>query len=92
MNSPKKMIKHSDMDPVKLRQLIRHGNLLFGGHLKRKIYGQLNCGSGKRMKEQNRVFFVSELEALTFGFRPCGHCMRTNYLKWTYSKTNRTKL
>ncbi|MCE7072741.1 hypothetical protein LZG74_20680 [Dyadobacter sp. CY327] len=31
---------------------------------------------------KNRVFFNSEKEAMSQGFRPCGHCMREAYLKW----------
>ncbi|MCF2493313.1 hypothetical protein NFI80_06605 [Dyadobacter chenhuakuii] len=31
---------------------------------------------------RNRVFFNSEKEAMSQGFRPCGHCMREAYLRW----------
>jgi methylphosphotriester-DNA--protein-cysteine methyltransferase len=34
------------------------------------------------MKRENRVFFVSEKEAIKHSFRPCGHCMKTQYKKW----------
>ncbi|WP_281166870.1 Ada metal-binding domain-containing protein [Segetibacter koreensis] len=50
--------------------------------MKLKIYGKLNCISGKRMLKQNRVFFCTEAEAIKNGFRPCGHCMRSDYKKW----------
>lgn len=53
-----------------------------GGNLKLKIYGKLNCKSGKRMKKQNRVFFSSEEEAIEHNFRPCGHCMKSKYKTW----------
>jgi methylphosphotriester-DNA--protein-cysteine methyltransferase len=60
---------------------IRSGKIRFAGNTRLKIYGQLNCWSGKRMKKENRVFFKTEKEALEFGFRACGHCMkRQNHL------------
>ncbi|WP_121197209.1 Ada metal-binding domain-containing protein [Mucilaginibacter gracilis] len=31
---------------------------------------------------KNRVFFVSEAEAIDAGYRPCGHCMRNLYAQW----------
>jgi methylphosphotriester-DNA--protein-cysteine methyltransferase len=34
------------------------------------------------MKKENRVFFRSEKEARTQGFRPCGHCLPNDYKKW----------
>jgi hypothetical protein len=52
------------------------------GNKKLKIYGTLQCSSGKKMKVENRVFFVSEKAATAAGFRPCGHCMREAYLLW----------
>ena len=56
----------------------------FAGNKVLKIYGRLNCRSGKRMKKKNRVFFQSEDEALALGFRPCGHCMKEEYKKWKH--------
>lgn len=32
-----------------------------------------------RMKKQNRVFFGSEQEALSLGYRPCASCMNNEY-------------
>jgi Metal binding domain of Ada len=76
------LIKHNEIgDPV-LRIKIRQQQIVFGGNIKLKIYGTLSCKSGKRMKKQNRVFFVSEEEALSNGYRPCGHCMKNKYKKW----------
>ena len=49
-----------------------------------KIYGMLNCKRGKRMKTTNRVFFVSEKEAVNNGFRPCGHCLNVLYKQWKH--------
>ncbi|WP_262897500.1 Ada metal-binding domain-containing protein [Algoriphagus aestuariicola] len=69
-----------------LRTFIRKGELTFAGNSKLKIYGKLSCGSGKRMKAENRVFFTSEAEALERNFRPCGHCMKEEYERWNYSK------
>ena len=76
------MIKHREVSDKELRSKIRHGQILMGGNEKLKIYGTLHCKSGKRMKRENRVFFVSETEAKEFAFRPCGHCMKKEYQKW----------
>jgi hypothetical protein len=82
------MIKHSTLAYTKftrsriLKQKIDSGEIRLGGNLKLKIYGTINCASGKRMKTENRVFFQDETEAITNGFRPCGHCMREKYLTW----------
>lgn len=76
------MIKHVELTDTKLWQNIRHYCIRFGGNRKLKIYGTLHCKSGKRMKRANRVFFKSEEEAILFGYRPCGHCMKANYQKW----------
>lgn len=82
------MINHIDIGrTIEERQkvvgsLIRNGDLTLGGYRKGKIYGQLNCSSGKRMKVENRVFFKDEAEALINGYRPCGHCMKEKYRIW----------
>lgn len=76
------MIKHSEINAIDLRSEIRKNQICFGGNLKLKIYGKLNCNSGKRLKEQNRVFFCSEKEALDLQYRPCGHCMKEKYKTW----------
>lgn len=81
------MIKHADVTAVVLRNKNRQKEICFGGNRKLKIYGTLPCKSGKRMKIENRVFFKSEKEAIKNGYRPCGHCMKTKYRKWIYSKT-----
>ncbi|HRJ31538.1 MAG TPA: Ada metal-binding domain-containing protein [Cyclobacteriaceae bacterium] len=54
---------------------MRESRARFAGNLRLKIYGTLKCFSGKRMKRTNRVFFESEEEALTLGFRPCKNCL-----------------
>jgi len=76
------MIKHSNITTIELHKKIREKIISFAGNEKLKIYGKLNCNSGKRMKKQNRVFFTSTKEATLLGYRPCGHCMRDEYKKW----------
>ena len=76
------MVLHNEISDSDLRNKIKNGEICFGGNQKLKIYGTLKCGSGKRMKRENRVFFISEKEAIQIGFRPCGHCMKSEYLKW----------
>jgi len=76
------MIKHSDISDIGLKINKRTNKIQFGGNQKLKIYGLLTCKSGKRMKRENRVFFLTEKEAIANGFRPCGHCMQEEYKKW----------
>jgi methylphosphotriester-DNA--protein-cysteine methyltransferase len=71
------MIKHIDISDKELRKHIRQKEISFAGNRRLKIYGTLQCKSGKRMKRENRVFFCSEREALKKDYRPCGHCMKT---------------
>jgi len=76
------MIRHSEITDIELRKQIRQHKIFFAGNAKLKIYGKLDCKSGKRMKRDNRVFFHSKKEAINQGFRPCGHCMKKDYEKW----------
>lgn len=76
------MILHSETTDKDLQSQIKQNKIRFGGNLKLKIFGTLQCKSGKRMKKENRVFFVSESEATKNGFRPCGHCMKLKYKNW----------
>jgi len=76
------MLKHIDVTDVELRKKIRKKEIIFGGNNRLKIYGRLDCKSGKRMTRVNRIFFQSETEAIKHGFRPCGHCMKESYFKW----------
>lgn len=76
------MIRHGDMSDSELRRQIKHKEILTGGNIKLKIYGKLNCPSGKRMKRENRIFFSSVKEAVKNGFRPCGHCLKADYKNW----------
>lgn len=86
------MIKHYELGNnqserrKELAKRIKTGQIKFGGYIKGKIYGKLNCNSGKLMKTENRIFFVNEEEAILAGYRPCGHCMREKYQYW---KNNR---
>jgi methylphosphotriester-DNA--protein-cysteine methyltransferase len=76
------MIRHSDIDDQRLGQQIKSRSIQFGGNARLRIYGSLDCKSGKRIKRENRVFFESEAEALEKGYRPCGHCMKEAYKEW----------
>jgi methylphosphotriester-DNA--protein-cysteine methyltransferase len=76
------MTNHNDITTKEVFSQIKSGQITFGGNKNLKIYGKLNCKSGKRMKRQNRVFFKNETEAKECGFRPCGHCMREDYIVW----------
>ena len=76
------MILHIELTPQQIHRLIRRKAIRFGGNRRLKIYGLLNCSSGKWLKVENRVFFSSEADAVNSGFRPCGRCMKTEYLKW----------
>jgi len=76
------MIAHGTLSARELRALIKAGVLTLGGNKKLKIFGMLNCRSGKRMLKENRMFFTSAHEAKHFGYRPCGHCMKQDYKIW----------
>ncbi|RTL57631.1 MAG: metal-binding protein [Sphingobacteriales bacterium] len=76
------MIKHEHINDSALRGKIRNAEIVLAGNSQLKIYGTLHCKSGRRMKRENRVFFSSEQEAISNGYRPCGHCMKQTYLKW----------
>lgn len=87
------MILQKSLGPNNMSQLralsvlINRGEVVYAGNAKLKIYGLLSCRSGMRMKVENRVFFENEEDALTHGYRPCGHCLRKAYLRWK-SQTN----
>ncbi|MCW3467118.1 Ada metal-binding domain-containing protein [Chitinophaga nivalis] len=66
----------------RIQEAIVSGQISLGGNRPLKIYGLLSCNSGKRMKMENRVFFRDQQEALSAGYRPCGHCMRDAYRLW----------
>jgi methylphosphotriester-DNA--protein-cysteine methyltransferase len=63
----------------------------FGGHRRTRIYGRLDCPTALRAIAkggyvQHRVFFTDEETARAAGYRPCGHCMRDAYARWTSSR------
>ena len=76
------MLRHHLIDDRTLRRLIRTGEAAWAGNAQLRIYGRLDCKSGRRMKRQNRVFFGTDAAPLALGFRPCGHCLRREYLLW----------
>ncbi len=76
------MIHHNQTSRELLR-LIRAGEITFAGNKKLRIYGKLSCTSGKRMKKANRVFFSSQEEAESLGYRPCGKGMHHEYTRIT---------
>jgi methylphosphotriester-DNA--protein-cysteine methyltransferase len=71
------MWRHDELSDAELFSLLRRGAVLFAGNRRARIYGRLECASGKRLLRRNRVFFADEQEALTAGYRPCRHCMHT---------------
>ena len=80
------MTRHNGIGRHELRQKIKNRSIQYAGNSRLKIFGLLNCSSGKRMKKENRIFFKTETEALAAGFRPCGHCMPDQYRKWKLTK------
>lgn len=76
------MIPHIELAKNELRMLIHTGVIVLAGNRNLKIYGTLECLTGKKMKKYNRIFFTSEREAREKGFRPCGHCLKSKYLNW----------
>lgn len=82
------MIRHADLGETAfkrsrlLKALLDKGEIQLAGNRKLKIFGTLDCSSGKRMKIDNRLFFKSETEARSVCYRPCGHCMRGAYAQW----------
>lgn len=76
------MLEHRHLASSTIRSMIRAGAITLGGNRKLRIYGKLSCKSGRRLHVNNRVFFASEPEAKAAGFRPCAHCMNTQYQDW----------
>ena len=75
------MICHDAIVDDDLRRLIVTVHICYGGNRCLRIYGRLDCASGKRMKRASRVFFGDAAEAREAGFRPCGHCLRDDYAR-----------
>lgn len=82
------MIRHVALGATALAQLralamlVRTGQITLGGNGPGRIYGQLDCRAGKRMKSANRVFFRNGAEAIEQGFRPCAVCLPGAYRAW----------
>ena len=85
------MFHHIELAKRKLKSLIKNSEIVLGGNKQLKIYGTLSCKSGKRMKIENRVFFISEKEAINQGYRPCGHCMKSEVSNLGLSGSNHKK-
>lgn len=79
------MKHHASLSDHDLKRFIRQGRITLAGNRALRIYGLLKCGSGRRMKKENRVFFESTEEAVLNGYRPCAHCLRHAYLEWKLS-------
>ena len=77
------MINHTTITNKELYYQIKQKAITFGGNKNLKIYGKLQCKSGMRLQQQNRVFFVNEQDAINNGYRPCGHCLPQKYKKYT---------
>lgn len=86
------MIRHTDLGStsfIRLRvlaTLVQNGTVMLGGNRPGKIYGRLDCRTGKRMKPENRVFFQNKAEAVTLGYRPCAICLPEAYKLWKASQ------
>lgn len=83
------MIRHKDFKDSfegkkQLHFLINTAEITLAGNARLRIYGHLDCRTGKRMHRKNRVFFKNEEEAINSGYRPCGHCMHNRYESWKF--------
>ena len=76
------MMEHNTLSRDEIRSMIQHKKIRFAGNVPAKIYGALACKSGKRMKKENRIFFIDKAEAIAAGFRPCANCMPLEYAEW----------
>ncbi|UGT66764.1 metal-binding protein [Nocardia gipuzkoensis] len=59
----------------------------YGGHRRSRIYGRLDCPSAVRALARgayraHRVFFATEIDAETAGYRPCAVCLPGPYAAW----------
>ena len=79
--------KHYFLTDSDNKQYLSDKKGTLGGHCKLKIYGELSCKSAnhyidKGQYVRNRVFFKSESDAISAGYRPCAVCMREKYDLW----------
>lgn len=88
------MLRHSELGKTKearhrkVRSLIKSNAIALAGCAPAKIYGRLDCTTGKSMRFEHRVFFKNEAEAIHRGYRPCGHCMKSKYVEWKKGRLN----
>ncbi len=66
---------------MKLYKILKKGKIVespypgrYAGITTRKIFGRLDCSSGKRALKKNRVFFHFWEDAVAAGYRPCKKC------------------
>jgi methylphosphotriester-DNA--protein-cysteine methyltransferase len=76
------MIEHKKLSDKEVRSLIRGNKITYAGNIPAKVYGTLACSAGKRMKKENRIFFLDRDEAILAGFRPCGKCLHHEFKIW----------
>lgn len=51
----------------------------YAGNKIYRIFGRLDCGTGKKlMAKENRIFFYSLEDAVKEGYRPCKNCKPMN--------------
>jgi methylphosphotriester-DNA--protein-cysteine methyltransferase len=72
------MLRHLAISDLDSRNKMRNREINFAGNSKLKIYGMLHCKSGKRMKRENRVFFMDADDATDNNYRLCGNYMKKN--------------
>lgn len=53
-----KELNHQELSDKQLYRLLKNNEICWAGNRRLKIYGTLSCASGKRMKKENRVFFL----------------------------------
>ncbi len=62
-----------------------------GGHRRTRVYGRLDCPVALSLiargfdVSRHRVFFADETTAIAAGYRPCGACLRAEYIRWKAS-------
>lgn len=59
----------------------------WGGHCSTRIYGRLDCAAALRAIRRGgyvsqRVFFATEQDAISAGYRPCAVCLPATYGEW----------
>ncbi len=73
------------MSPKRAYKVLKDGKVVesevpgrYCGIRTQRIFGRLDCPSGKRMAHaKNRVFFLTWWDAIAAGYRPCRVCRPT---------------